>query len=302
MQATTAARCGATLWLTACTGPQSALDPAGVAAERIADLWWGMAVAGILIWLGVVGLTVYAIRVAPEKAHDRGRARRLILGGGAFSVGVLTILLLAALRLLPRLVAEPPGDPLRVHVTGEEFWWRVTYLRDGPSGTDSVTLANELRLPLGRPVVLHLETADVIHSFWLPSLAGKVDLLPGRTTRLVLEATRTGEFRGACAEFCGLSHAYMSFRAVVDDSAGFEAWLARQAGPAEPPASAAARRGAAAFVEHGCPACHAVRGTDADGRIGPDLTHVGSRARIAAGRLRNGFAVFERIAGPEVRA
>lgn len=271
-----------------CAGPQSALDPGGVSADRIATLWWWMAGAGGLVWIAVIALAVYAIRVRPGRAHPERYAGRFIVGGTGFTVLVLTILLLAALRLLPGLVAEPPEDAVRIHVTGEEFWWRATYVRGG----DSVEVANELWLPAGRPAVLSLQTVDVIHSFWLPSLGGKVDMLPGRTTRLVLEPTRIGEYRGTCAEFCGLSHAYMSFAAVVADSAGFAAWLDRQAADAAAPATPLAERGRAAFREHGCAACHTIRGTEADGRVGPDLTHVGGRRRLAAGRLPNDAASF----------
>lgn len=278
---------GIALLMVGCAGSQSALDPGGAGAEKIASLWWTMALLGGLIWTAVVGLTLYAIRAAPERAHPRRDARRFILGGTAATIAVLTILLIVGLRLMPGLLATP-DDALHVEVSGEEFWWRFAY------GAGSIETANELVLPAGRPAVLHLETADVIHSFWVPSLAGKVDLLPGRTTRLLLEPTRPGRYRGACAEFCGLSHAFMNLTVVVVDSAAFAAWLERQAAPASATGDEHSARGRAAFTEHGCGACHTIRGTEAAGRVGPDLTHVGSRGRIGAGRLPNDVDGFAR--------
>ncbi|MGJ3262689.1 MAG: cytochrome c oxidase subunit II [Salinarimonas sp.] len=150
-----------------------------------------------------------------------------------------------------------------------------------------VPVANELVLPVGRPAVLRLTSPDVIHSFWVPALAGKTDMIPSRETVIVLEPTRTGVFRGACAEYCGASHALMSFAALVMEPADYDAWLARQAAPASPPADPVAERGRAVFLEYGCGACHAIRGTEADGVVGPDLTHVGSRRTLAAGALPN---------------
>lgn len=278
------------LLMVGCAGPQSALDPAGTGAERIASLWWTMAIIGGLIWAIIVSLTLYAIRAAPERTHPRRDARRFILGGTAATIAILTVLLIVGLRLMPELLATP-DDALHVEVSGEEFWWRFVY------AADTIETANELRLPAGRAAVLHLETADVIHSFWVPSLAGKVDLLPGRTTRLVLEPTRPGRYRGTCAEFCGLSHAFMGFTVVVVDSAAFAAWLERQAAPASAPADERSARGREAFLEHGCGACHTIRGTEAAGRLGPDLTHVGSRDRIGAGRLPNDADGFARWIG-----
>jgi cytochrome c oxidase subunit 2 len=148
-------------------------------------------------------------------------------------------------------------------------------------------VVNELRLPVGQRIELQLSSPDVIHSFWVPSLAGKMDMIPGRLTRLAIEPTRTGTFRGTCAEYCGASHALMAFSVVVMEPGAFRTWLATQARPASTPADAGALRGEAAFMENGCTACHTIRGTPAAGVIGPDLTHVGSRRRIAAETLPN---------------
>mgnify|MGYP002624935493 FL=1 len=156
-----------------------------------------------------------------------------------------------------------------------------------PSEGETIELANEIRLPVGEPVEFQLATDDVIHSFWIPSLGGKVDMMPGRTTRLKLLPTRRGVFRGACAEFCGASHAMMNFDVIVMESDEFTRWLGQQQELARPTVEATSKRGQQRFAKYGCHACHAVRGTGAEGAAGPDLTHVGSRRSLAAGILAN---------------
>lgn len=272
------------LWLGGCGGPQSALDPAGRGAERIADLFWWMAAGAVVIWLAVVALGVWSVRAQPEQANQR-KAAVLIIGGGAVVPTVVLAGLLAyGLALLPGLLAPAPPGSLEIAVTGEQFWWRVRYL---PPGRAPFELANEIRLPVGERVQLVLDSPDVIHSFWAPALGGKMDMIPGRVTRLALEPTKTGTFRGTCAEYCGESHALMSFHVVVEEREGFARWLERQDAPARPPAGALATRGRELFLANGCGACHTVRGTPADGVVGPDLTHVGSRVSLGAGILPN---------------
>jgi cytochrome c oxidase subunit 2 len=195
---------------------------------------------------------------------------------------VLGVLIAYGMPLVPTVLAIPENGP-SIRVTAKQWWWRFEYLTpEGP-----VETANELRLPVGERVALELVSPDVIHSFWVPSLAGKMDMIPGRVTRLALEPTRTGTFRGTCAEYCGASHALMAFSVVVMEREEFLDWLGQQARPAGAPADQAAARGQMAFVANGCTACHTIRGTPAAGRIGPDLTHVGSRRRIAAETLLN---------------
>jgi cytochrome c oxidase subunit 2 len=274
-----------------CSGPQSALDPAGRAADVIASLFWWMTAGAVVIWVLVVALAVYAIR-ARTPTFTRRHGVALIVGGGIVLPGVvLTALLVPALLMLPPLLRPAPAGSLTIAVAGEQWWWRVRYL---PPGGGAVELANEIRLPLGEPVELRLTSPDVIHAFWIPSLAGKIDMIPGRVTRLVLEPTRAGVFRGACAEYCGISHALMSFPVVVLEREAFARWLARQAEPAPPPAEPLAVEGARIFVATGCGACHMVRGTPARGVVGPDLTHVGSRLSLGAGILPNEPAAFGR--------
>ena len=286
--------------LAACSGNQSALAPAGSGAESIARLFWIMAAGAVAVWIAVVGIAIWSgarRRGAPgtdpgRAGRDRRLGRWLVVGGGMVApVLLLGALLAYGLALMPRLSAPPDDGALEVAVTGEQWWWRVRYLRPGEP---PVELANEVHLPLGVRTRLRLDSPDVIHAFWVPALGGKVDMIPGRTTTLMLEPTRTGVFDGACAEFCGTSHAFMRFEAVVAEPAAFEAWLRRQAAPATPPRTALARRGHDAFLRNGCGACHAVRGTAAQGRLGPDLTHVGSRRLLAAGMLPNTPAGFRR--------
>jgi cytochrome c oxidase subunit 2 len=274
-----------------------ALDPAGQEAKRIAELFWWMVGGGTLIWVVVVALAVYAAHVRHGPV-DRDKTRRLVVWGGVVvPVVVLTALLAYGLAMLPPLLAASPEGTLRVRVTGEQWWWRVRYL--GPEGAP-VDLANELWLPVGRPVELELDTRDVIHSLWIPSLGGKMDMIPGRQTRMRLVPTRTGTFRGICAEYCGASHAWMLFWVRVVDEEEFARWLDGQARPAPEPPDPLAARGRELFLANGCGACHTVRGTEAAGVVGPDLTHVGGRASLAAGRLANEVAAFRRwVARPD---
>jgi cytochrome c oxidase subunit 2 len=274
-----------------------ALDPAGREAERIAELFWWMTGGSAVVWIVVVALALHATYVRRAPA-DRARSRRLVvIGGVVVPVVVLTALLVYGLAMLPPMLAAAPEGALRVHVVGEQWWWRVTY--PGPGG-EPVELANELWLPVGRPVELRLETRDVIHSLWIPALGGKMDMIPGRRTRLLLHPTRTGAFRGVCAEYCGASHAWMLFTVRVVEEAEFARWLEGQARPAAEPAAPLAARGRELFLANGCGACHTVRGTAAAGRVGPDLTHVGGRATLAAGRLANEADAFRRwIARPD---
>jgi cytochrome c oxidase subunit II len=276
----------------ACDGPQSALSPAGRDAQTISVLFWWMAGGALVVWLIVVGLALYAV-VYRSRAHDPRKTRLFIVGGGAaFPTIVLLVLLAFGLSRMPALLDHGDDNWPRIRVSGEQWWWRVTYeLADGTR----FELANELRLPVGRRTPLWLETPDVIHSLWVPSIAGKIDMIPGRVNRMALEPTRPGVFRGACAEYCGSSHAKMALHVIVVEPDEFEAWTRAERQPAPPPARGAAARGAELFTLHGCGACHTVRGTAADGRIGPDLTHVGSRHALGAGTVGAGIGGLARF-------
>ena len=268
-----------------CSGVQSTLAPHGQDADRIASLFWWMTGGAAAVWLFVIALAVYYARHSNGTRSGR-RDRWLIIGGGVvFPTVTLTILLIFGLAMIPETVARAPEGSLQIAVTGEQWWWRVRYLR--PDGQE-VVLANEVRLPVGEPVQFRLDSDNVIHSFWIPSLAGKMDMIPGRVTYLTVRPTATGIFRGACAEYCGTSHALMAFYVEVMEKAAFDTWLDHQARPAMTPGQGAAptaSRGGQLFRSNGCGACHTVRGTGARGSVGPDLTHVGGRLSLGAGIL-----------------
>ena len=210
--------------LASCTGVQSALDPAGEEAAQVATLFWAMTIGGAIIWAGVVALSLYASRWKRGTFSEAAAGRLILWAGVVFPVTVLTALLALALWLMPSLRPFAGGEQarLRIEVTGHQFWWHVVYHRaDGVS----VMSANEIRLPVGERVEFSLASADMIHSFWIPALGGKMDLIPGRTNRLSLLATKPGRYRGQCAEFCGISHALMAFPAIAMEPAAFDAWL-----------------------------------------------------------------------------
>ena len=205
-------------------------------------------------------------------------------GGVGLPVVVLSSLLMYSF-LLVREPVPTAGDGLRIEVTGKQWWWEVLYF---PPGADEpVVSANEVRLPAGQPVEVLLRSTDVIHSFWIPNLAGKTDMIPGRVNRMVLQAEAPGVFRGQCAEYCGGPHALMAFYAVVMAPGEFELWLEHEARPARSPEGEFLAEGKELFLASGCGACHTVRGTPADGQFGPDLTHVGGRLSLGAGILPN---------------
>ena len=261
---------------------QSTLDPApGSAAWPIEEL--GLVLyAGAAVILAVVCILAIAGVVAGPRRVD---ARRWLFVGGLVMPGILLVaLFIYALGIGHALVSHESADALRIHVTGKQWWWEVRYENGNDAG---VLLANELHIPLERPVEVLLDSSDVIHSFWVPALAGKVDMIPGRTTRLVIQADRAGVYRGQCAEYCGAQHALMAFHVVAEPAMEFEAWLAHQARDAPPPSDPGLQRGQELFFRTGCAACHAIRGTAAEGRLGPDLTHVGSRQSLGAGTLGN---------------
>lgn len=269
----------AAAFLTAgCAGSQSALDPAGDGADRLALLFWVMLAGSGVLWLWVGAMAFYAARTEPGRHSERFASSLILWAGAVFPVTVLTALLSYGLWLTPDL--RGAGDGLKINVTGEQFWWRVQYQ---PENAAKVESANEIRLPVGERVEFFLNAADVIHSFWIPPLGGKLDMIPGRTNRLVLHATKAGVYRGVCAEFCGRSHALMAFSVVAMERAEFDRWLEGQAAAA----AASSERGAELFLAEGCGACHAVRGTEARGVIGPDLTHFGGRRTAGAGIFKN---------------
>ena len=273
-----------------CAGVQSSLDPAADQASIIAGVWtlmmWVCGVMGALLLLFLVWALLRARRARDGAAdplrHERGLSRGLHAWIGLIVVG-LFVLALGSFLADRRLTAAPAGDVLHVRITGMQWWWQVEY--PGAQPAQTVTTANELHLPLGRTADIELVTKDVIHSLWIPNLDGKQDLIPGRVNHLRVTPRRPGRLRGQCAEFCGLQHAWMALDVQVEDAAAFEAWRKHQLEPAKPPASPEASDGARVFNDSACVMCHAITGSDAYARSGPDLTHLAGRRTLAAGAL-----------------
>jgi cytochrome c oxidase subunit II len=271
--------------LTGCKGVQSALDPAGTDARQIETLSWVLFVGGTVIFLLVTTLLLVAVFARPEHRLWLGTRRTVIAGGLVFPVVTLTALLTYGLVLLRTTNAADGRDPLRIEVVGEQFWWRVYYPAEGDA--PAFTTANEIQIPTGRPILVSVTSTDVIHSFWIPNFAGKIDMIPGRVNQLRFEVDRAGVYRGQCAEFCGDQHARMAFDVVALDPAAFSLWRQAQARPARAPGKPLVEQGRQLFARGGCGNCHAIRGTEAGGQLGPDLTHVGSRRSIGAAQFPN---------------
>jgi cytochrome c oxidase subunit II len=267
------------LALAGCGGNQNTLDPAGHPERSISNLFWvmfGAAIVGfgLIVFLLFLG---WVRREQPNLPGGRGEAAatRIVLGFGV----ALPIVLLSALFIwsdffVMRSTAAPArgSTPLTIHVIGHQWWWEVRY-----DNSTAVT-ANEIHIPVGTRVGVVLTTADVIHSFWVPELNRKVDMIPGTENRLLLIADHPGVYRGQCAEFCGLQHANMAVEVVAQPKAQFDAWLAHNEQPAA--------HGSPLFAQN-CSGCHAIRGTSSRATVGPDLTHFASRRTIAAATFAN---------------
>jgi cytochrome c oxidase subunit 2 len=278
--------------------PPPVLDPAGPYSDKVTTLAWALFALGFAVTAIVILALFVAIKGPPRWKAMLGGERAIWIGGVVFPGVVLTALLVWGLTLTASLTEPIRGDEMRIRVTGEMWWFRVQYL--DPAGNVAMEDANEVHIPVGQPVVLELESADVIHSFWVPHLSGKKDMIPGRRTLLRIEADRAGEFGGVCAEYCGGQHALMGFVAVAHRPSDYRRWQAARTARlsnASPAATAATSQAASAgdragdgralFMQSGCAACHRVAGTDANGLAGPDLTHVGSRRSLGAGVLPN---------------
>lgn len=264
--------------------PPPVLDPAGPYSEPVTTLAWALLIGGTIVLLIVLAALGVALIGSAALKRKLGGEKAIWVLGFAFPVMVLTGLLVWGLTLTSHLSANrADGSEMRVRVIGEMWWWRVHYL-DG-QGRETIRDANELHIPVGKPVMLELQAADVIHSFWVPRLGGKMDMIPGRTNHLLIQADKPGSYKGICAEYCGGPHALMGFVVIAHSAEDFARWQASRR-PA-PVTGGAIERGRAVFEGSGCAACHVIRGTAANGLAGPDLTHVGSRISLGAGILPN---------------
>lgn len=262
---------------------QSVMAPRGIQAQQIADLAWLLFGFGAVVLAIVIAAAWLAIRGSSQIRRMLAQENAVIALGIVFPTVTLTLLLGYGVWLMrSHLDLAQDRNAVNIEVIGEQWWWRVTY--SAADGT-RIASANEIRIPVGMPVTFILKAADVIHSFWVPSLGGKVDMIPGRTTQLRFTADRPGIYRGQCAEYCGGPHALMAFEVVAMPAAEYAAWLKRAAAPAIAPASEIAMRGQSLFLATGCGACHTVRGTSAAGTLGPDLTQIGERRSVGIDTL-----------------
>ncbi|MGQ3054336.1 MAG: cytochrome c oxidase subunit II [Roseateles sp.] len=265
--------------------PPPVLDPQGPLSNTVTTLAWVLIALVSLIFLLVCAAMWVALYGSDELRAKLGGERVVRWFGLIIPAGVLLLLLAWGLTVTRGLTAIQ-GDELRMRVAGNNYWWRVTYL--DAAGREVLADANELHIPVGRPVVIDMVSEDVIHSFWVPKLGGKMDMIPGRTNRLKLQADKAGSYGGQCAEFCGGAHSLMGFVVVAHEAADWQRWLDARLQPLPTtPVSVEALRGKQLFSEVGCAACHRVAGTTAQGLSGPDLTFVGARRSLGAGILPN---------------
>jgi cytochrome c oxidase subunit 2 len=290
-------------------GAHEVLRPSGHVADAIGQLWNVFVLTCTTVFAAVLATFLWAlwrarradVRDPPDLSslgrHERGPYRSVV--AGVVVSAVLLLVLLGASVWTDRAIARMSlANAVNLTVIGHQWWWEIRYEGDPPS--DTFTTANELHVPVGRPVVIRLKAGDVIHSLWMPNLAGKKDLIPGRTTLLQFRADRPGRYRGQCAEFCGLQHAYMGLDIVADPPERYAAWAALQRAEAPAPADAQRRRGQQVFLGSTCMMCHAIQGTPAQATTAPDLTHVGGRSTLASGVLNNDRASLKRwIADPQ---
>lgn len=260
--------------------PQSALHPVSEAAEAIATLWWVMFAVLAVAFVIVMAFVLFAIRRPRTPTEAPGGNMRFVIVSGIVIPGVILVgLLVYSLQTTVALRRSVTG-PL-IEVTGFQWWWDVRYPGHG------IVTANEIHIPVGQPVRLKLRAHDVVHSFWIPNLHGKIDMLPEVVNDFWIEADRPGIWRGQCAEFCGRQHALMAFKVVALPRDQFDAWIAERQQQPPAPASPELTRGQKVFFDAACHICHTIRGTRAVGRLGPDLTHLGSRLTLAAGTVDN---------------
>jgi cytochrome c oxidase subunit 2 len=270
---------------------ESAMNPAGPQAAKTASLWWFMLGVSAAVWLVVLAFLAYALtrgrrRAAPMLEPEGDvTMRRGVVAGFIATILILSTFLVYDIVNGRSLSELPRKNALRIEVVGHQWWWEVNYLDPVPGRR--VSTANEIHIPVGEPVQLIGRSPDVIHSFWIPSLHGKKDLVPGHTTATWFQADKPGIYRGQCAEFCGAQHAKMVALVVAEPRAKFDAWYSSELASARQPSDSITARGETVFLKSACSVCHTISGTPAAGRIGPPLSHLASNLTIGAGSLRN---------------
>lgn len=273
--------------LTGCGGSQSMMDSAGTGARETLNIWWVMFWIGTVVFLFVLGLLWFAVTYAKNDSNEapgstKSRTRLVLLGGIVMPVIIIAVVFIFSTRGLVAIGNLGGDDTVTIDIVAHQYWWEVTYPDEG------VVTANEIHIPVGESVQLRLTASDVIHSFWVPALHGKIDVMPGHTTSITLNAEEAGTFRGQCAQFCGVQHANMAFIVEAQEPEEYQAWLTQQAQPADAvPDAPNLVRGQDVFMSSMCVYCHTVEGTAANGTLGPDLTHIGSRQTLGAGILSN---------------
>ena len=284
--------------VSACHGSASVFAPAGPAARAIAHLGLGVLGAfGVIAVVVLVLLIVGALRRSgsfeEHAAPDVGGGQYwLLIGGFVVPAVVLCVVLVATLRTVDRFPLHDDGHyRADIRLVGRQWWWEVQY--EGQRDSTRIITANEIHIPTNWPVEIELESRDVIHSFWVPALHGKVDLIPGHPNRIQIQADQVGRYEGECSQYCGAQHTLMKFAVIAQPLAEYESWLAHEAEPALAPSDAQAVAGQALFESHACSVCHTVRGTAALASVGPDLTHLALRKTIAANSYPNSRAYLE---------
>jgi cytochrome c oxidase subunit II len=272
-------------------GSHSAHAPAGPQAlmlDRLGELLYGIAAVVFVLVVAALLVAAFRRRRAGEEMESAARERRMAMAvaiaAGATVATLITVLFLS-FGTGKQLTGTAPPDAIQIRVTGRQWFWDVEYRDSLPQRW--ATTANEIHVPVGRPVVFQLRSSDVIHSFWVPNLGVKRDMIPGQETSVWFQADTPGVYRGQCAEFCGYQHAKMAFLIVAEPPDRFAAWLDRQRDTARTPTDSLALRGEEVFLASTCVMCHAIGGTPAGSRVGPNLTHLASRRTIAAGTLPN---------------
>jgi cytochrome c oxidase subunit 2 len=285
-------------FLSGCSGSQSALDPAGPQAGRISSLWWLMfyvcAAVFLLVSIAVLA-SIFRRRESRESISDvpdtspepkrEQRMTRVVMGAVGATLIILSVFLVYSYTTGRSLYSPADEKALSIKITGQQWWWDVEY--DVEPASQIVHTANEIHIPVGQLVKFRLTSVDVIHSFWVPNLNGKKDLIPGHEIVLTFQADRAGEFRGQCAEFCGYQHAHMAFSIIAEPPEKFYEWMNQQRAASVQPVSEAEQRGEQVFLTSPCVMCHSIRGTEAGGTVAPDLTHLMSRKTIASSTLSN---------------